>query len=446
MSFRPPRSPRGLFRARQPVRALVERLRRLGGFAAVPLVGAVIPLLAIPAITATAGGAGWAAVAVGLSVGAAGAVLIELAWGLTGPQLVARTDAANRPRVYLLACYAKVLVFCVVAPVGALIASHLSVGHRATSVVACLGGLSVALSPGWFFLGLGTPSRILLTESLPRVLAVAATSVGLLLGCPLWISPMGNLVAGLVAPVLGWRFVEGRRSPRAGIRLGEVLTAANDQRMAMGGRALTALYIALPTALLSMVDPSAVAQFSAVERLMRMSLAVVQSVPNAFQRWVGSALGCGEQRRRITSAVRINLAVGVVCSAGFALLGPWAGALVFSGTIHTPRHLAALAGAVILCTTVSRAVGGLGLVRLGRLRWIVASAAAACAVGAPLLMTLGSAHGAPGALSALVLAELVALAVQAVGLVKGLRREEDGCAGAPTGHGAVLRRRPAMAG
>ena len=71
------------------------RLRGVLAYAAFPMIGAVTPLLAIPAISQQFGAPGWASIAVGQSVGAAASVAVELGWGLTGPQAVAATDRAD---------------------------------------------------------------------------------------------------------------------------------------------------------------------------------------------------------------------------------------------------------------------------------------------------------------------------------------------------------------
>ena len=47
-------------------------------FLLIPIVGSLIPLLILPVISKEFGRDGWAAIAIGQSIGAAGAVLMEL--------------------------------------------------------------------------------------------------------------------------------------------------------------------------------------------------------------------------------------------------------------------------------------------------------------------------------------------------------------------------------
>ncbi|WP_298461444.1 O-antigen ligase family protein [uncultured Cellulomonas sp.] len=401
---------------------------------AIPALAAATPLLAIPAITATSGSAGWSAVAVGMSVGGGAAVFAELAWGLTGPQLVARTPAPQRPRLYLLAGYAKALVLALLAVPAALVAAVLAPDHGVAAAVAALSTTAAALSPAWYFLGTGSPRHVLLADSVPRMVAVVAASGALLLGAPLWVSPLGTLVAGLAAPVLGWRLVD--RVPGTSVRVpfAAVRDGIRTQRTAMGARALSAAYIALPTALVGAVNPAAVAGFAAVERLARMALAVMQSVPNMFQGWIGAASGRPQEHRRIRVATLVNLTAGVAGGVLFAVAGPTVAHVVFTGAVSVPPAPAALGGVLITLTAASRAVGGLGLVRLRRVGWILASATVACVMGIPLVLLGASRSGAEGALWALVAAETLVLTVQVVGLTAGLRSVRD--AAPATRHGS----------
>ncbi|AAT88561.1 hypothetical protein Lxx06010 [Leifsonia xyli subsp. xyli str. CTCB07] len=56
------------------------------------------PLLALPAIAHTAGAEGWAAIAIGQSLGGAAGVLVELGWGSPAPSASPARPAATSPR------------------------------------------------------------------------------------------------------------------------------------------------------------------------------------------------------------------------------------------------------------------------------------------------------------------------------------------------------------
>ena len=79
-------------------------------YLAVPLLNAVSPLLALPAITAHFGGSAWAAIAVGQSLGGTAGVIVELGWGLSGSQRVARMSPRNRANAFGVSLVAKAIV------------------------------------------------------------------------------------------------------------------------------------------------------------------------------------------------------------------------------------------------------------------------------------------------------------------------------------------------
>ena len=138
------------------MQARCRRVWRGLEYLAIPALGAVSPLIAIPAITATAGASGWAAIAIGQGVGSAAAVVVELAWGLTGPQRVSRLKGAERGDLYLLALLSKILVFAIVAPFSFYISTLICDDAFSNEAGwAALSACAVGLSGAWFFLGTG---------------------------------------------------------------------------------------------------------------------------------------------------------------------------------------------------------------------------------------------------------------------------------------------------
>ena len=142
--------------------------------------------------------------------------------------------------------------------------------------------------PQLVLLGLGSPARIFWSDAVPRFRLRPAWGrsdygvgrpVGGLLRLP--------LVGFLASPVFGVAMVR----PRAidFLRAEGVGNVIRRQAVAVRGRGLSAVYIGLPVALVQAWTPAAVPAFAAAERLMRMGLFVLQSVPNVLQRAVGAA-------------------------------------------------------------------------------------------------------------------------------------------------------------
>jgi O-antigen/teichoic acid export membrane protein len=393
--------------------------RRLAGFVAVPLISAIAPLVVIPAITAQLGGAAWASVAVAQSVGSAGGVLVELGWGLNGPQRVAKAAPKSRSRIYALSVGTKALVAIpTLIPVLA-ITAFVAPSDVPSSLVLAIAFMLSAFSPAWYLIGEGLPARILLIDAVPRLAAasMAALLIGFF-GATLAIYAGLMLIAAAIPPWLGWRFSRARVSVITGLGRRRLFWLVRAQGYALGGRAASALYIALPVALVGLSSPSSLVLFSAAERLMRLSLALLQSVPNSLQAWVGSVAASdpASRKRRVRRAIAGNVVVGLIAGAGFAALAPWVSTWLFSGEANLGHELSILAGIVILITCSSRATGGLGLVAQGNIRAVAFSAACGAIVGIPGILILSHLLGAAGGFLGEVLAESTVIFIQIVAL------------------------------
>ncbi|MET8272472.1 hypothetical protein [Streptomyces sp. NPDC005096] len=294
-----------------------------------------------------------------------------------------------------------------------LIAEGLAGAHRLAAASAAMGLASTGLAPGWFLVGLGRPRDILLSEGLPRMAATLVASVAMFFDGPLITFGLAQLAAGLLATPIAASRLEIRRyliPPRT------AFADAQENLSSIGLRLTSAVYVALPTTLLAHSAPLLVAGFAAVDRLMRMELVFLQVVPLSLQREFGR---CPESEvaRRGIRLVMLNLAVGVIGAAAFVGVFPIVFPIAFAGELWVgPLSVLAAAGVILVCS-VSRATGSLWLVRRGGIRWIWASAALGAVVVWPALSSLSRKHGIPGAIAALLMVEILVLAVQCVGIL-----------------------------
>lgn len=396
-----------------------RQVRRLALHVLVPAVGAAAPLAVIPAVTSTAGATGWAAIAVGLSVGVAAAVVAELGWGIVGPQRVVR-EPDDRRRLYATALASRLVATAVTAPVAVVVTAVVVDGHRLAAVLVTVGVAFGALSPTWFFVGLGRPAAVLLAETLPRVLTSVASAMAIAAGAPLEAYGAGAIVAVAASLVLAGVLDEAPGLPRR-VDFASVPATLRAQRVLVLGRAVTTTYKSLPSALLGGVAPSAaVAGFAAVDRPLRMGLQVVSAVPDRLQTWVGHPSPDLARRRSLWS-LALNGVLGVVVGVVFAVAMPTVARLLFTGVVEVPPSLAVWGGVLAGVICASRGAG-LALVSAGRPGRTTLAAFCSAAVGVPALLLFGASHGAAGALAALVAAEAVGLIVQLVAVGRGAHR------------------------
>jgi O-antigen/teichoic acid export membrane protein len=395
--------------------------KRLSGFALIPVIGTITPLLVLPAITSTQGASGWAAVAIGQSIGGGASVLVELGWALTGPQLIARLDVRERYYTYILAHASKLIVFCLVGPVAAVIAFFLAPSHAESSAICALASAALGMSPIWFFIGSGQPSRILFADTLQRIGLTGVSAILLFQGVPLVVYASLSLLSAVLAPVLGgiWARSGNRLSRR--VTFGAIVASFRAQAPALTGRSLSALYIAMPVAIVSFVSPSSVPMFAAAERLQRMGLGVLQSIPNSMQGWIGEVHEGPARTARIKRALLVNTGLGFVSGAAFLLLAPMASDIIFTGEATVSLGLSSICAFVICLSCISRATGGLALVAFGRVPTIAYSAATGAALGLVSIPVLGYWFGSEGAMVGEVIAESSVLVVQVASLRRAWR-------------------------
>jgi hypothetical protein len=385
----------------------------LVGFLVIPLLSAAAPLLVIPAVARTGGADGWASVAIGLALGNAMAVIVDLGWSVVGPQMVASTPA-TAGAAYRESVASRVVVMTALSiptvAAGLLIPS----ASPATVITTTLGvGLS-GLSPSWLLIGAGRPWMLAAVETVPKAAACCAAAWAIALGGPpelygvlLGVAALTTLgivqVAGLApAP----RLTDFRRAGRS----------IRNRRVLAVGRAVSTTATVLPAALLGIVAPGLVAPYAAVDRPMRMGLQVLQAVPTRLQSWLGSA-AAHETRRRARIVLGANTALGVGAAVVFSVLAPTVLDLLFDGSVDVDRGAIAAASVLIAVICTSR---GLGLVAVARRRAGATSAAAVViastgALGLVLGAVLG---GLPGAILGLVVAELLGLVPQALAIFR----------------------------
>lgn len=392
------------------------------GFAVPALLSAVSPLLVLPALTSQFGAEAWAQIAVCQSVGLAFAVVVELGWGLNGPQRVARAGAWYRSKLYLQSFWTKGIVFVPALVFSLAVSLILATGSTVVTATVTTAAVLTAFSPVWFFIGLGSPRNAIFLDAVPRVLVSIGCAVAISFGAPLWAYGASMLLAALVPPFFGLSVVEiDWRLVRLSLR--RLFYVIRTQVFALGGRVASATYIALPVALVSAVAPGAVPVFAASDRLLRMGLVVLQSVPSMLQSWLGAESTIGGRYNKSARAVRLNVFVGAFSGIAFTFLAPTASEFVFSGTATVPYWLAGLGGAVMMLTVVSRATGGVALVGMGDIRSIAISALVGCLVGVPVICMLAWQFGAAGAVIGQIVAESSVLAIQCRALRLGYRRQ-----------------------
>ncbi|MCW2582564.1 MAG: hypothetical protein JWQ53_1354, partial [Klenkia sp.] len=390
-------------RNRPPVRRVVE-------FYGLTAATALAPLVALPAITSTAGASGFAAVVLGQTLGAAAAVVVLMGWGLVGAHAVAvRKDSpAQLQEVYWTSLLTRLAVAAVVLPVVALVAFLVAPSHPGVVVLAAVGSGLVGLTSSWYFTGLGRSGLVALYETLPQVGVSVLGSLALWAGMPLIGFPVLTIVANVLAVVLAFVRLRGDRATRVVPGARAIGSSLREQSSLILSSLAAYAWTGFSVTLVATVSPASLALFAALYRVQLLGRALLFPFKNALQSWVSG--GADEDRpARTRTAVLVTVAAGLLVAVGMAVLTPLLDGVVFSGTIRVGFGPAATMAASLVVVSASLAFSAYVLVPGGLTRIVVTSTVAGAVVGVPLLLAGAHWAGAVGASLAVLLTELVVL-------------------------------------
>ncbi|YAL84099.1 hypothetical protein ACMYYO_04620 [Dermacoccaceae bacterium W4C1] len=376
--------------------------RKASQYLLLPAVGFLSPLLVIPVVTSEFGAAGWAAMAIAQSLGMAFSVATELGWGVVGPQRIAGLPRDEAVQEYRLSITSRTLTVLPGGLIAAAAAALLVHDHHLDAAVLAFGTAAQGMTPSWYFIGLGQPIKVFLSEGVPRVLVAVIASVIMWQGGPLLVYGLLMTLTVPLAQLLARRFIG--RDARPGRAEWRSAPSVVRSQMTIGlGRIVSVTYTALPISIVGLFAPSAVPVFAATERLMRMCVQVLGVVPLRLQSWIGVAQG-RKKMRRIRTAQQIGLGLGLTAGVSYALLAPIIAPLIFrDDSIRIPFHVAAASGLLLCVICVSTSLG-LSLVAVkaaNKITWaIIPSACVGLLLIGPTAFFLGAVGAVLGEIAA----------------------------------------------
>lgn len=386
---------------------------RLLSFAVGPVLGAVAPLIVLPAITSQLGATGWAAIAIGQGLGVFAMTLTASGWGTIGPPLLARTEEAHQPRLYRTSLTSRLMMAAPVWPVTTSIAYVLAPSPFKGSAALMVAAMAVwGLTPDWILIGRGQAFALLAFTTLPRLLA-SALSAGMLSFAPYgWVFPSMQLAFGAGAVLWALRLFGGGDHGwhlRDAARHLRVYASLNVSRFA------STVFTSLAVPVVALVSPSSVATYAAVDRLRSLGSSGISPVTNAFQGWI-YVDGQPDARRQRTAAL-VVIATGAAGALCMVAAAPLISRYIFSNVVHPSLLAFALQGVALVAIATGSTMAYHYAAPLDRFGWIAESAWVGCAVGTVGLLIGGRFLGTVGASLGIVLAEVFVAAT----LVRRLR-------------------------
>lgn len=387
--------------------------RRMASFASLPLLSAIIPIAVLPLLVRSLGATGWSSIAIGMSIGAAGSILVNWGWGVIGPSEVARLDSIEAARVYRVSFMHRLLLALPTSAVVFALAEMLdSASTSGSAGVMAIATSLAGLSPAWYYIGIAKPLGIALWDTAPR-LAAAALSIPLLLHAPdaMLYAALNVAICGATWIIAG--AVIGRGVPPQGGRyyLRACWKAFLEQSWLTLSSLISGGYTSLTVAIVGAINFSAVAPFAAADRFRAMGKQGELAVTNGLQGWVGSARR-DEQRRRMTKAMLVLSLLGLVAGCSFASIMPVLGPWLLGPNVHIDNWTYVFMGVALIMTGISMSTNLHVLAPLRKRRVMAMTSICGALVGVPAVAFGTSLAGSPGAAAGFALAELIVVAIQ----------------------------------
>jgi O-antigen/teichoic acid export membrane protein len=387
--------------------------RRVVGFAMVPALSVLSPLLVLPLISHRFGPTGWSAVSIGQGTGGALSVVVGLSWPTVGAHLVASAgNAPARLQLYVDSMVSRLVVLAGLAPLGMLASALLAHDHRWAAALCALGLTLNGLTVFWYYVGVGTPRPLVVNEALPRLVAAGATVALLLAGADLWVFGALLVVSGAASAGLNYVTIMGGR-PRRVTRVRSfpaVMRGVVAQHgVGTASRVMYGVYNTASVSIVALVAPSAVAGYAAIDRLWRTAFNGVTALPQGFAAWVSGGLPSARGRAARAAAAMAGLAV--TAFAGLWLIFPVGMRLLFAGRATWTPTERLLAATVLAVCFLGQALGLVTAVPLGGESAVYLSNATAACLGVPLILVLARRHSVAGGLTAVLVAESAVVVV-----------------------------------
>lgn len=387
---------------------------RLLGFAGLPLLALVMPLLLLPILRGVIDPVGWSSVMSGQSIGTIAAVIIMWGWNVDGTVTIARAvAAADRTSAYGSSIRTRLLLSLAVLPATVLVTVVVArPGFEAPSVAMALGYALAGFSPAWFAIGAGRPLLLGLYDTLPRFLATLVAAPVIWLTGTVWAFPIATAVSLVVALALfGARHAPGASWWPSDVRA--TLAALGEQRhtaaISLTGQvyAQTPAPIATATALTPALALAA-GQLASTDTIYRLGLFSAVALGNAFQAWTLEP-GLADPRRRHLAAIAAHAGLGAAGLGILVALGPLVSPLIApDGAAATIDYCLAYGLAFAFLSAATPLIRNL-LIPAGRQPLVLVITLAAAVVGLAVMLASGLGGWTLGVAYGMAASELVML-------------------------------------
>ncbi|WP_460799741.1 MATE family efflux transporter [Microbacterium sp. GXF0217] len=364
---------------------------RLSGFTMSVIIVTIVGVASMPILNQALGRETWGILAVIQSVAQFGGIVVSFGWGATGAASVASMSADERTGFYRSSLRIRTVLYVLTFPVVFVILGLVTRGLWLDSLLGALVYLLPSVGAAWYFIGTGSPSRLIRFDTLPFIGGAVLGIIGAVVTGELWAYLVGQGIGYLVGISLS-AVVILRGAP-----VGPAPVPWRDALMAQRHAVLATLtstgYVNLPLIALQIFLPSAVPVYGVADRLFRYASVAFQPVQQFFQSWVpepGADLAA-----RCRTATGAAAGIAALGGLAIAVLSPVLSLPLSGFQTQVPLELSTPLGVAFLGIGIAAVVGYACLVVLGRVSALAVSTLVGALVGAPLILLFAALGSLP---------------------------------------------------
>jgi O-antigen/teichoic acid export membrane protein len=365
-------------------------LLRLSGFAILPLLSLITPLLLLPIVSSIVGANGVSSIVSGQAIGTFAATILLWGWNVEGPVAIARSTAAiERGSIYAQSMRTRLLLSVAVLPLTAVVSAAIAVpAFRVEAISMALASGFAGMSPAWFCIGLGQPKLLAIFDTVPRFLATALSAPLLILSHQVW------AYAGVLAVATTfslWVFHRGYSPGQSWFpsSLGEALWGLRRQRHTAGINIAGSAYATTPAPIATVTSSAAVSgSIASADTLYRLGIFTVVALGNAFQGWAIEP-GIANRVQRHRAAVWAHVALGGIGAVIITALGPAVSGLIFAGQARATTLVCLYYGVAFFFLSASTPLIRNLLIPSGRQAYILWCTVISAALGIIAMLVAG---------------------------------------------------------
>lgn len=343
---------------------MMHHLRRVAGFAFLPAFSLLAAVVLLPLIASRFGSGGWVTLGAGQSIGAVVTIVCGLSWAVTGGHAVAVGDAVERRRLFTLSLSSRSVMLAAVLPIATVVVVVVGVDYPFAAWLFMLGMALNSYTMGWYYGGAATPSHLAVNEGVVRLVGYVVASGLLVSGGDLWLYALVNVLASLTSLALNCRTVRRATLPHPPLAWADHLAELRSQLSGTVSRTGFALFTFGGPTIFALGATVAVAEFNAVDQMLKASVSATAILPQAFIAVVATRAALHARWwRRPESLVIVWLPLAAWST--WSLAGPQAAGFLFAGELDLSRTLSLLIGVALAATMSLRSFELLVLVPLG---------------------------------------------------------------------------------